>query len=115
MQSDFDELTELNHQISVTESAGDKQSLDGILAPVVAFRRASGAFDDRASFLEKVASSIPRETTIRSIDLVGQDRAVVTCVVSMPEGDQEKIFHNVRLFVRVQDSWKLLGWANEPA
>jgi len=33
----------------------------------------------------------------------------------MPEGDQEKIFHNVRLFVRVQDSWKLLGWANEPA
>jgi len=115
MQSNFDELTKLNHQIGVAESAGDKRSLDGILAPVVAFRRASGACDDRASFLEKVAPSNPRETTIRSIDLVGQDRAVVTCIVTMREGDQRKVFHNVRLFVRVQDNWKLLGWANEPA
>jgi hypothetical protein len=32
----------------------------------------------------------------------------------MGEGDQQKFSHNIRLFVRVEDDWKLLGWANEP-
>jgi hypothetical protein len=114
MQREFDALTDLNLQIGDVESAGDKKSLEKLLAPVLAFRRANGDCVDRQRFLDNVAKSAPRETTIESIDLVGRDRAIVTCVVSMGEGDRQKSFHNIRLFVRVLDDWKLLGWANEP-
>jgi hypothetical protein len=113
MQDEFDALTDLNLQIGYAESAGDKESLEKHLAPVLAFRRANGDCVDKQHFLEKVAKGAPRETAIESIDLVGRDRAVVTCVVSMGDGEQQKSFHNIRLFVRMQDGWKLLGWANE--
>jgi hypothetical protein len=111
---EIDVLTDRNLQLGDAESAGDKDSLTSLLAPVLAFRRANGDCVDKQRFLDNVAESGPRETTIESINLVGQDRAIVTCVVSMDIGDQKKSFHNIRLFVRAQDDWKLLGWANEP-
>jgi hypothetical protein len=114
MQREFDALTDLNLQIGNAESAGNKKSLEKLLAQVVAFRRANGDYVDKQRFLDNVTESAPRETMIESIDLVGRDRAIVTCVVSMGNGDQKKSFHNIRLFVRMQDDWKLLGWANEP-
>ena len=114
MQREFDALTDLNLQIGDAESDGDKKSLEELSAPALAFRRANGDCIDKQHFLENVAKSVPRETTIESIDLVGRNRAIVTCVVSMGDGEQQKSFHNIRLFVRMQDGWKLLGWANEP-
>lgn len=114
MQPDFDALTDLNLQIGSAESAGDKERLEELLAPVLAFRRANGDYVDKQRFLDNVANGVPRETRIESIELVGRSRAIVTCVVSMGDGDQQRSFHNLRLFVRVQDDWKLLGWANEP-
>jgi hypothetical protein len=114
MQREFDALTDLNLQIGRAETAGDKKSLEKLLAPVLAFRRANGDCVDKQDFLENVAKGAPRKTAIESIDLVGRDRAIVTCVVSMVDGEQQKSFHNIRLFVRMQDDWKLLGWANEP-
>jgi hypothetical protein len=114
MQPDFDALTDLNLQIGSAESAGDKERLEELLAPVLAFRRANGDCVDKQRFLDNVAKGVPRETRIESIELVGRSRAIVTCVVSMGDGDQQRSFHNLRLFVRVQDGWKLLGWANEP-
>lgn len=114
MQNELDALTELNLQIGIAESAGDTNSLESLLAPVLAFRRANGYIDDRKRFLDKAAPSASRETTIQSINVVGRERALVTCVVSMGDGDQKKSFHNLRLFVRVDGDWKLLSWANEP-
>jgi hypothetical protein len=115
MQRDKDALRELNVKIGIAESEGDREFLSSVLAPVLAFRRASGAVVDRATFLDAVKQGARRETAIESIDLLGSDRAVVTCMVSLVEGDRTKQFHNVRLFVRSsEDAWKLLGWANEP-
>ena len=83
------------------------------LAATFAFRRASGELVDRATFLESAAQSGPRTQTITSITLLGRDRALVTCVVSMPVKGAAGSFDHVRLFVREKDEWKLLAWANE--
>jgi hypothetical protein len=119
---DIEDLIRLNQEIGEAESAGDKVALDRVLAPMLAFRRASGACVDRSTFLDGVKAGSTRETEIESITLLSGDRAVVTCTVSMEvevNGQkQKKRFHNVRLFVRgpggEDAAWKLLGWANEP-
>ena len=105
-------LRELNAQISEAENDGNRDWLASILAPRLAFQRADEArtVDDRDTFLQKVQSGGKRKTlSIGPIEVYG-GRAIVQCVVA--EGDQE--FHNLRLFVRREGGWKLLGWANEP-
>ena len=114
MQSDEAGLRECNIQIGVAETNGDRDWLDTILAPQLAFRRADGiTIDDRRAFLNKVKPSDPRETQVESIELCG-DRAIVRCIVTVKTADGDKKYHNLRLFVRHQGEWKLLGWANEP-
>jgi hypothetical protein len=54
-----------------------------------------------------------RHTEIVSIDVFG-NRAVVTCVVSQQSAGGIRRYHNIRLFVRHDGDWRLLGWANEP-
>lgn len=109
-------LRELNVRIAAAESAGDREFLDGVLAPVLAFRRANGAFVDRAGYLDAVRPSAPRETEIDTVTVLPPGRAVVTCTVTMGDGAERKRFHNARVFVRSADgAWLLLAWANEPA
>ena len=116
-QDDKQVLEKLNTEIGDAESIGDNESRDwlaGVIAPKLAFRRADGTtIDNREKFLEKVKPSGPRETKIESIDLYG-DRAIVTCIVTLKSAGEDKRFHNLRLFVRHERQWKLLGWANEP-
>jgi len=122
MNSDFGVLLDLNIKIGDWETAGNGPALDGVIASKLAFRRASGAIDERGTlggsqadgYLDKVQTSPVRETEIESIH-VYKNRAVVTCVVTMPLSppDQRKRYHNIRLFIREGDVWKLLGWANE--
>jgi hypothetical protein len=115
MQEDLGVLIELNERLGIAESMGDKDFLERALAPVLAFRRANGAYVDRSAFLKDVQPSSHRETEIQSITLLGRDRALVGCIVSLEVDGQRKQFHNVRLFVRAgQGDWQLLGWANEP-
>lgn len=105
-------LRELNAQISEAENDGNRDWLASILAPRLAFQRADEAHtvDDRDAFLQKVQSGGKRKPlSIGPIEVYG-GRAIVQCVVAV--GDQE--FHNLRLFVRREGVWKLLGWANEP-
>jgi hypothetical protein len=117
MQDDIRTLEELNIRIGVEESKGDDQSrswLAGVIAPKFAFGRADRTtIDDREEFLKKVKPSDCRETEVESIDLHG-DRAVVRCIVTLKSASGDKKFHNLRLFVRHEGQWKLLGWANEP-
>ena len=110
--NDFETLTRINEEINTAEDAGVASELDKALGSF-AFRRASGAVVDRGAYLASAAKSGPRELTIRSISLLGRDRALVTCVISMPVNGVQASFDNVRLFVRDHDEWKLLGWANE--
>ncbi len=110
------ELTALNIQIGANETKGDalaRQWLDQVIAPALAFRRASGKFDGRAEFLAAVAPGDKRETTVESVEVYG-GRAVVRCVVTVEGPTGEKRFDNLRLFVRHEGRWRLLGWANEP-
>lgn len=114
-QDDKQVLEKLNIEIGDSESKGALKWLTDIIAPVFAFRRASGEIDGGLGFLKAVSASEPRKTDIESIDLYGK-RAIVKCIVTM--GDKK--FHNIRLFVWIdaeegQDGqWKLLAWANEP-
>ena len=117
MQDDIQALEKLNIRIGNEESKGDDQShswLAGVIAPKLAFDRADRTtIDNREEFLTKVKPSDPRETEIESIDLHG-NRAVVRCIVTLKLVGGDKKFHNIRLFVRHEEQWKLLGWANEP-
>jgi hypothetical protein len=106
-------LREINEKIGAAESKGDREWFISILAPRLAFQRADKMLtvDDQNSFLWKVKEAPSRTTDIiEPIQLFG-NRAVVQCIVKM--GGQE--FHNLRLFVKRNDEWKLLGWANEQA
>ena len=113
MQSDIEVLARLNVQVGEAESKGDRNGLDGVLATKLAFQRANEAktIVDRQEYLEAVAPNSERDTEIESIHRYG-DRAVVACIVTMRPGGQR--YHNLRLFVRRKEGWKLLGWANEP-
>jgi hypothetical protein len=117
MQDDIRTLEELNIRIGVEESKGDDQSrswLAGVIAPKLAFSRADRTtIDSREEFLKKVKPSDPRVTEVESIDIQG-NRAVVRCIVTLRSASDDKKFHNLRLFVRHEGQWKLLGWANEP-
>lgn len=115
MESDEETLRALNIEIANAEDLGKRKWLAKILAPKMAFRRANAdrTFDSRNTFLKKVApleeGKSPKTTKIlEPIEIYG-DRAIVQCVVTVGQ-DQ---YHNIRLFVRVDGSWKLLGWANE--
>jgi hypothetical protein len=113
MKDDIQALTKLNTEIGEAENRGDRKWLATILAPRLAFQRAdeSRTVDDHVAFLQKAAPGGTRTTRIiEPIELYG-DRAIVRCIVTI--GDQE--FDNLRLFVRRDEGWKLLAWANEPA
>lgn len=109
MSGDVETLTQLNAQIIDAENRGDRAWLAGVLAPRLAFQRADKTIDDQDAFLQKVAGGGARvEQIIEPIQLFG-DRAVVQSIVAVGE----KRIHNLRLFVRLDGAWKLLGWANE--
>lgn len=113
-QNDIDALRQLNVELGDAESQGNREWLDGVIAPELAFLRADKkTFDNRATFLAKVKRSDGRKTEVESVETYG-DRAVVKCIVTVKSESGDKRFHNLRLFVRNDGEWKLLGWANEP-
>jgi len=103
---------ELNTGIGDAENRGDREWLAATLAPKLAFQRADPArtVDDLETFLSRVTKGGDRTTNVNAIDVRG-DIAVVRCTVCA----DGKYFDNARLFVRRNNDWKLLGWANEPA
>jgi hypothetical protein len=113
INSDELALENLNAQITAAEDRGDQKWLESVLASELAFRRANGVLVGRQQFLADVKSREPSKTTIESIKIYGDTRAVVTCVVTIKINGQDTEFHNIRLFIREGKSWKLLGWANE--
>jgi cbb3-type cytochrome oxidase subunit 3 len=114
--TDYEWLRQVNIDIGQAESAGTAAFFGGLLAPVFAFRRANGTIADRAAFLAAVAAGPARDTAIDSITFVGNDRAIVSCVVSMEVQGERRRFHNLRVFVKSDAgaSWLLMAWANEP-
>lgn len=115
MTDDRASLEQLNVEIGVAETNGDRAFLESVIAEQLAFRRASGALVDRPGYLAAVAPSEKRLTEIESIQLYG-DRAVVTCIVTLIRDDGTRPrFHNTRLFIRAASGWQVLGWANAPA
>jgi Domain of unknown function (DUF4440) len=115
-QQALETVARINEEISAAEDRGDARALDGLLSPVLAFRRANGQVVGREEFLSQAKAGGSRKTVTRSILLLGHNRAFVTCDVTMPVDGEEKTFENARLFVRTDaGDWKLLGWANESA
>ena len=109
MQDDTKKLEELNLRIGELEDEGNLAELTKIIAPEFAFRRANGEVVGGVAFLKAVKPNTGdlRHTEVASVDLQG-DRAFVTCLVTMGPNT----FHNLRLFVRLEGEWKILGWAN---
>jgi hypothetical protein len=107
------ELLALNEEICNLENdpnEANKKRLSEIIASSLAFQKRNGDIVDRSGFLE---ASNPGDRRIKpesfSVNADG-NRAVVSCVVTMNGQDT----HNIRLFVKKEGNWKLLGWANEP-
>ena len=117
MENDIDALTRLNIEIGKRETDGDAEAhawFEQRLASKLTFRRADlKTFDDRSDFIRKVAPADPRDTTVESV-VVDGDGAFVKCTVKVHSAAGERRYRNLRLFIREQGEWKLLGWANEP-
>ena len=113
MPDDRAVLEQLNVEIGNAEDRGDSVWLASVLAPELAFRRANGQIVNREEYLQAVAPGGPRETQVESTALFG-DRAVVTGLVTIRSARGDQRYHNVRLLVRHEEKWKVLGWANEP-
>ena len=123
MSKDIEMLSELNHQIGEAEDRCDYQWLTCVLAPEFAFQRANKDKDveNKQAYIQRIKgdfeklspknpSPVYKRTTHLTdpVEVYG-DRAIVKCVVNYKEKD----YHNIRLFVRRDGGWKLLGWANE--
>lgn len=106
------ELRDLNVEIGSNETAGDRAFFRRLLHESFVFLRASGDVDDKKWFLEKLKKSEERDTRVESIQIY-DNRAVVTAIVAMTLGDERAEFHNIRIFLRTPDGWKLFAWANE--
>lgn len=106
-------LKNLNIEITAAEDNGDTKKLETVLSQKLVFRRASGAVVDRDQFLAQVKVRPKTNTEIESIKLFGHDRAIVTCIVTMKVKDKVERYHNLRMFIRETNQWKLLAWANE--
>jgi hypothetical protein len=114
-----EELLALNQEICDLENDSNEDNykrLKEIVASALAFPRGSGKIVDRCGFLAANNPNNPSNPGDRrikpesfSVNLYG-NRAVVSCVVTMNGLDT----HNIRLFVKEDGNWKLLGWANEP-
>ncbi len=108
MHDDIETLIRLNQDITIAENEGDLGRLGAFIAPLLAFQRRDGSIVGRDDFLQNPKSG-HRELRVESIQVYGR-RAIVACVVS----DAGKATHNLQLFVKDQEDWKLLGWANMP-
>ena len=64
MPTDIDELCRINVEIGDLEAGGEKDELDKLVAPKLAFKRAGIDIDNREEFLRKVAKSGKRTTVI---------------------------------------------------
>lgn len=116
MQEDREKLKKLNIRIGEAESAGDADYLGTVIAPKLAFRRVNGECVDRDQFIKAVKKGVARQTEIERIDILGPNRAIVTCFVTQSTESKPNRTHNARLFIRDNDKqWKVLGWANESA
>ena len=115
-------LMQLNLDIGRYEQDGNWQALRDCLAvqslrtggeaPILAFRRVTGACVDARAYLDAVSKSADRTTEITSITPEGDHMAIVRCVVEMGG----KKYFNLRVFVRGDSrstDWKLLAWAND--
>lgn len=107
-------LKKLNIEIAAAEDRGDRKWLASILASELSFRRANGVVVGKEQFLKDVKSRAATKTEVEEITIYGKSRAVVTSIVTVKMDGQDKAFHNVRLFIKEDNKWKLLGWANEP-
>jgi len=131
MNLEEDELIKLNKELALRENAGDIDWFENVLAPEIAFRRASGVIIDREAFLSALKNP---SNTLRSYEQtegveITENLAVFKCIISTtspsdnnsgktePADNVIKKFRNIRLFVKQRfkdDSrWVLLGWANE--
>ncbi len=117
----IEHLTALNIEIGEKESQIEDQYFEGLLAPEFVMYRANDTRDivNRTAWVQALqkAPKKPRETQVTSVSLLGQERAIVTCVVTM----DGRRYDNLRVFVKnrnpesaSQRPWLLLAWVNEP-
>ena len=106
-----DELIEINRRIAELENAGDSKGLSAVIADELAFLRADGSIINKETFLNALKAGGDRKyESTESVD-VFNNRAIIRCIISRNKG-KEKV-HNIRLFVKKDSNWQLLGWANE--
>jgi hypothetical protein len=114
-----EQLEALTIEIGRKEAETDATYFDGLLAPAFVMRRANKerALIDREAFLDALrqAEKKPRDTRVTSISLLGSERAIVTCVVTMDRRD----YDNLGVLVRNNNPaagrpWLLVAWINEP-
>jgi hypothetical protein len=119
MITDREQLKSLDECVTNAEMNGDVRFFEELLAPAFGFRGANGDIVDRISYLANVAPGPKCRSDLLAIDLLSDDRAIVSSIVTIldaTDGPASQRFHNVRLFVRGagdRNAWLLLAWANE--
>ena len=117
------ELDALNERILQAEEEGLKDEIASLLHKNFTIIRASGAKQDRQTFLDAVSSNTNRGRTTEQPDVrLYGDCAVFTCIVITTQNSDGTLnpgrFWNTRLFVREQKQWRCAAWQttkiNEP-
>jgi hypothetical protein len=110
------DLRTINLAIGEAESVADRDFFERLLAPAFSMGRPDGVrFDDRATFLDSLNLSPPRETGIESTT-VFENRAIVVCTVAKNSATGPACYRNIRVFSRQSGgaAWQLVSWVNEP-
>lgn len=108
-------LAAINLAIGDAEASADRAFFERLLAPAFSMGRPDGVrFDDRATFLDSLTVSPPRQTRIESTTMF-DNRAVVVCAVSKTTPAGAQYFRNIRVFTQSDGAgWQLVAWVNEP-
>jgi hypothetical protein len=108
-------LIRLNQNILRAEEEGDKATLEPLLHPEFTIVRASGAQQNRQTFLDAVPANKGRGRKADRVEVrVYGERAVFTCrVTATVEKDGQSIigsFWNTRLFMWQGKCWQCVSW-----
>jgi hypothetical protein len=104
-RGDLERLKDLDLRISKAETRGDRESLEPLLTPAVAYRGANGAFFKGAEFIAARAANPQRQSHVLAIDMLSRDQASVSSVVKTAdtsEGNSQRL-DDVRVYVRDKD------------
>jgi ketosteroid isomerase-like protein len=116
---DGTELTRINERIGEAERDKNRTLIDAYLSDDLIFFRAGGKVDNKQEYLEGLTSAANYnerlDWEVRQVTVRGDHALVVvdvTLVGTRGGTPVDGVFRNFRTFMKQEDGWQLVIWAN---